>query len=559
MTGSSPARHRLLVPAGVAALALASSITSLGNRFAYDDRPIVEMNASVHSLVQWWHFFGESYWPPSTTSALYRPLAILLFAVQWAIGHGSPVVFHVVNVALYVALCLAVLRLARLALPEVAAAIAAALFAVHPVHVEAVGNVVGQGELWTALALCLATSAYVVWRRQRSLTAPRSAVLLGVFFLAMFVKENAVVLPALLLAAEMLLIGDALSWRQRLSGIRPLLLGMTALFMAYLVARLGVLPEGLATDVPHPVWMALDLSHRLATVLAIIVPEWVRLLVWPARLLADYSPRDLPEAGTWSTAALPGLAVVTGTLAIAVVGWRRAPAASFGILFFVIALSPVSNVLVPTGVMLAERTLLVPSAGFLIAVASLVPWMLGVAERAGRARQVQRAGGVALGLLLVAGAVQSANRQRTWRSSADVFIDMMADAPLNFRSHWGWGTVLMDRHLFAAGEREWRIAIDLYPAHLGPAAELGNAYRTNGLCGAAVPLYRQVLDIAPDRADIRADYVTCLLKTGQVEMARDESARGIARGGSTPAFRVLLAASFRRLVKERSAALKAGG
>lgn len=558
MNGSSPARHRLFVPAGVAGLALASSLTSLGNRFAYDDRPIVEMNASVHSLVQWWRFFAESYWPPSTTSALYRPVAILLFALQWAIGRGSPVIFHVVNVALYVALCLAVLRLARLVLPEVPSAIAAALFAVHPVHVEAVGNVVGQSELWTALALCLATSAYVAWRRQGALTAPRSAVLLGVFFLALFVKENAVVLPALLLAAEMLLIGDTLSWRERLAAIRPLLLAMTLLFMAYLVARLAVLPEGLATDVPHPVWMALDRSQRIATVLVILVPEWVRLLVWPARLLADYSPRDMPELGTWSAAVLPGLAVVTGTLALAMAGWRRVPAAAFGILFAVIAIAPVSNVLVPTGVMLAERTLLLPSVGILIAVASIVPWILSHAERAGRARQVKRAGGVALALLLVAGAVHSAKRQRTWRSSADVFIDMMADAPLNFRSHWGWGTVLMDRHLFAAGEREWRIAIELYPAHLGPAAELGNAYRSNGLCAAAVPLYRQVLHIAPDRADIRANYVTCLLKTGQVEMARDESARGIARGGSTPAFRVLLAASFRRLVRERSGAQKAG-
>lgn len=558
MNGSSSARHRLLAPAGVAGLALASSLTSLGNRFAYDDRPIVELNATVHSLHHWWRFFAESYWPPSTTSALYRPMAILLFALQWAIGRGSPVIFHVVNVALYVALCLAVLRLARLVLPEIPSAIAGALFAVHPVHVEAVGNVVGQGELWTALALCLATSAYVVWRRQGDLTAPRSAVLLGVFFLVLFVKENAVVLPALLLAAEMLLIGDTRSWRERLVAIRPLLLAMTMLFMAYLVARLTVLPEGLATDVPHPVWMKVDLSDRIATVLVILVPEWVRLLVWPARLLADYSPRDMPERGTWSAAVVPGLAVVTGTLAIAMAGWRRAPAAAFGILFAVIAIAPVSNVLVPTGVMLAERTLLLPSVGILIAVASIVPWILSRAERAGRAHQVKRAGSLALMLLLAAGAVHSAKRQRTWRSSADVFIDMMADAPLNFRSHWGWGTVLMDRRLFAAGEREWRIAIDLYPAHLGPAAELGNAYRTNGLCGAAVPLYRQVLEIAPDRADIRADYVTCLLKTGQVEMARDESARGIARGGSTPAFRVLLAASFRRLERKRSAAPGAG-
>lgn len=551
-----PARTRLFEPAGVAALALASSITSLGNRFAYDDRPIIEMNASVHSLHHWWRFFAESYWPPETTSALYRPIAILLFALQWAIGGGSPVVFHVVNVALYIALCLAVLRLARLVLPDEAATVAAALFAVHPVHVEAVGNVVGQGELWTALALCLATAAYVAWRRQGPLTRARSAVLLGVFGLTLFIKENAVVLPALLLTAELLLIGDALSWRQRLTRIRPLLLGMALLFMGYLVARLAVLPEGLATDVPHPVWMELDLSQRLATVLGVVVPEWLRLLVWPARLLADYSPRDFNELREWTPAVLPGLAVVAGALALAVAGWRRAPAAAFGILFFVVAIAPVSNVLVPTGVMLAERTLLLPSVGFVIAVASLIPAILARAERTGRARHVRRWGAFALTLLLAAGVVHSAVRQRTWRTSADVFIEMMADAPLNYRSHWGWGTALMDRKQFAAGEREWRIAIELYPSHLGPATELANAYRTNGLCGAAVPLYRRVLEIAPNRDDIRANFVICLLKTGQLEAARAEAARGISRGGSTGAFRVLLANAYHRIARARA---EAGG
>lgn len=551
MNRSSAERTRLLAPAGVAALALASSLASLGNGFAYDDRPIIEMNARVHSLHHWWHFFAESYWPPETTSALYRPLAVLLFALQWAIGHGSPAVFHVVNVALYVALSVAVLRLARLVLPEVAAVVAGALFAVHPVHVEAVGNVVGQGELWTGLALCLATAAYVLWRREGALTPPRSAALLGAFVLTLFIKENAVVLPALLLAAELLLIGDALSWKQRLTGIRPLMLAMTLLFLGYLAARLAVLPEGMATDVPHPVWLHLDFSHRIATVLGVLVPEWVRLLVWPVRLLADYSPQDITELREWSPAVLPGLPVVAGTLALAAVTWRRAPAAAFGILFFVVAISPVSNVLVPTGVMLAERTLLLPSVGFLIAMTSLIPAILSRAERAGRAPSVQRAGILALALLLVAGVVHSSARQRTWRSSADVFIEMMGDAPLNYRSHWGWGTVLMDRHLFGSGEREWRTAVQLYPAHLGPAAELANAYRTNGMCGAALPLYRHVLDIAPARDDIRANYVICLFKVGQLETARLEAIRGISRGGSTASFRILLASANRRIARAR--------
>src|SRR3989304_4849260 len=87
-------------------------------------------------------------------------------SVQWVVGDGAPPVFPLVIVALYVAASVFVLWLALLCLPRGAAWVAAALFAVHPVHVEAVGNGVGQAELWTALVMVGATALYVRDRRQ---------------------------------------------------------------------------------------------------------------------------------------------------------------------------------------------------------------------------------------------------------------------------------------------------------------------------------------------------------------------------------------------------------
>ena len=63
--------------------------------------------------------------------------------------------------------------------------------------------------------------------------------------------------------------------------------------------------------------------------------------------------------------------------------------------------------------------------------------------------------------------------------------------------------------------------------------------------------WRRVLEIAPNRDDIRANYVICLLKMGQLETARAEAARGISRGGSTGAFRVLLANAYQRIARAR--------
>ena len=64
----------------IALIALASSITSIANGFAVDDRSVIEMNNRVHSVAGWWRLFGESYWPTSAQAGLYRPVTMLALA-----------------------------------------------------------------------------------------------------------------------------------------------------------------------------------------------------------------------------------------------------------------------------------------------------------------------------------------------------------------------------------------------------------------------------------------------------------------------------------------------
>ncbi|HZN98306.1 MAG TPA: hypothetical protein VFB61_11290, partial [Gemmatimonadales bacterium] len=142
-------------------LALAASLASLGNGFVYDDVPIILQNRVVHNLAASERIWHSAYWPAGW---LYRPLTIQLFALQWAAGNGSPLVFHVVSILLMAATALLFWRLARRCLPPLPALIGSALFAVHPVHVESVGNVVGQAELLAAACALLAVERYLAWR-----------------------------------------------------------------------------------------------------------------------------------------------------------------------------------------------------------------------------------------------------------------------------------------------------------------------------------------------------------------------------------------------------------
>src|SRR4029453_12824878 len=93
------------------------------------------------------------------------------YVLQWSAGGGAPWVFHLCSVVLYAALCTVMLALLLEMLRPVPAMIGASLFAVHPVHVEAVANVVGQSELLAALALVGACVLYVRARRAGALGA----------------------------------------------------------------------------------------------------------------------------------------------------------------------------------------------------------------------------------------------------------------------------------------------------------------------------------------------------------------------------------------------------
>ena len=143
-------------------LALAATVTSIGHEFTFDDVYVIRKNARVHSLDGLWALFGQTYWPPELGGDGYRPLVMTLFTLQWVAGDGAPWVFHAGNIALAVAVAAAVHWCARAVLPPAGAWVAAALFAVHPVHVEVTGNVVGQSELLVALCLSLAVGHYHV-------------------------------------------------------------------------------------------------------------------------------------------------------------------------------------------------------------------------------------------------------------------------------------------------------------------------------------------------------------------------------------------------------------
>ena len=523
-------------PASILLLALLSSATSLGSGFVYDDRPIIEGNPRVHTLSHWWDAFGQAYWPPGWGDTNYRPLTILSFAVQWAIGDGAPAVFHAVNVTLYAASCIAVLLLARRVLPARPAWIVAALFAAHPVHVEAVGNVVGQSELVVALCAALAVAAYIKARVDvASRNIPSRVVLLIalLYAVATFSKENGFLLPVLMLAAEATVVALRLEPARRtlLTRIREVgvvYAACAAVGCAYLVLRHSVL--GGFGDDPNTVIAMLTHDARLLTMLG-VVPEWARLLLWPARLSADYSPPGIPVILAPAAEVIPGLLILVCVLLVAVVSWQRQRLAVFGLAWLAISIFPVSNLMLRSGVILAERTLFLPSVGALIVVGVGVSRLLD-APWWSTSRTARLASAAAVAALLALGIAKSATRQRLWHD-ADTFEERIAaDAPRSYRAQQIHGIWLFKKGRLQEGERQLRLAISMFPYDSRVYLDLADQYRRWGRCPPARPLYLRSLQLGgfPDRA--RLGLVACLLHDGEFAEARVEALRGADRKGA---------------------------
>ena len=395
----------------VAALAIGASIRGIFNDFVYDDIPIIQENVRVHhfDFAHVREIFANAYWPPPFVEQLYRPLTLVGLAAQYAVGAGSPMVFRLVSYVLYAVTAVLVYRLATRVLDPWPSLGIAALFAVHPVHVEAVALGVNQAELLVGLIALVMTTSYIDWRRAGTIRGRSWALLAMVYALATLVKESGFVLPLFLVAADVTILrSDESRWPRRADVFGYALLAAVA--AASLALRFAVAGSPAFAVVPAAELRGLDVVGRLGVMLH-VVPMWLRLLVWPRHLQVDFAPGEIVSGGVLEAAL--GALLLLALVAAIVYALRRDRVLAFGLLWMAIALLPVSNIL-PTGVVLGERTLFLPSIGFVIAVGAAAQRVLERPAMSPKSRRLVVA--CACALFVVLGLLRSVGRQAVWNT-----------------------------------------------------------------------------------------------------------------------------------------------
>ncbi len=478
----------------VALAAFAVFSGALANGFVYDDVVLVLENPWVRSAGGVLEGFGrplfgfhESSTAEDARSGYYRPLVHALFYVQrWVFGpvpwahHLLLVLAHVVASVLVLGLLRAVLGRGREASDGAGAWAAlggALLFALHPVHTEAVAWVSGWMDVGTALAVLVAVR---LWGPAPA-SSGRALAAAGVWLCGLLIKETAIVLPVLLWAAERASGGDVGGVRARVRRYGLLALAL----LPYAVLRLRALGLALPSG-----GRAAEGTFRGLDVLALMA-ELGGKLFWPVPLTVV--PPSGPVTSPWEPRVWVGAVLVLALVGLLALALRRKHAALLaGVIWLGVPLLPAFYLQLRGVEAYAERYLYLPSVGFVLLVGLA---LRGVLERwPGQARAV----GLAFGGTLAAAALLTGVAVRVWEDDLTLWEHTLREVPDRPLVHASLGNALLKARRVEEAVPHLEVAAAALPEAFRVQSDLAVAYAQTGRLDEAVRVLERAVRLRPD-------------------------------------------------------------
>ena len=514
----TPASASPLLKPGFAALLLMVLAfvlygNTLGHQYALDDAIVITQNSYTQ---QGFGGIGkifssdafEAYFTVKkdlVAGGRYRPLSIATFAVEYQFFGPNPGVSHAFNILLYGLLGIVVFYALRLLLREPSdrpwtqslAFLTALVFMAHPIHTEVVANIKGRDELLAMLFSMLALWAglrYALDRRPLDL----GIVFTGIF-LGALAKETALPFLALIpLGIHLLGRRAAIAY---LAPVGAAVLA-TGIYLGMRFQFAGGFGAGKSDEILNDPFLHATGMEQVATASKTLVLYLGKLFV-PATLSHDYYFNQVPVVGWSDPLAGLGLLLVLGLGYLGVRGMLRRQAWGYGLLFFGISFSIVSNVLLPIGTTMGERFVFVPSLGLILAVlAGLQIGLKRITQDVGKALLYTS---VAISAIF---AVRTVVRNPVWENDFVLFTTDVANSPRSAKMQTAAGGVLLDealkpanaarkKELIAEAIPHLEEAVRIYPAHGTAWLILGNARFNGGNPAEALKAFQQAIAHRP--------------------------------------------------------------
>ena len=487
------------------------------NGYALDDKFAISQNYLVQQGIEGIPTllrtsYRHGYW--SYEHGLYRPLSLVMFALEWQVAPGDAALGHFINTLLYAVtgfLLFLLLRRLLHAYHALAPFIISMLFIAHPIHTEVIANIKSRDEIAAFLLIVLSLHGLLNSISRRSTSWLVFA--LCTYFLALLSKESAItflaIVPATLYFFTLI----------RLKKLLLISAGFLLPAVVYLCVRIAVLGSIGATEsvdaFNNLLVAAPGLMSRWATAF-MIMGKYLGLLVFPHPLVIDYS-LDQMTITTWrNPLSVLSMSLYLGMAALVCLRIRRKEPWIYGILFFLLTFSIYTNLFVLIGWHLGERFLYAPSLGFCIALGFAVMKMLKIPiEREGNEASVwdllvrHRSLSGLLALIVMASGFKIVTRNAEWENDLTLFAGDVKKAPKSARMHFYYGLELLNVKVTASRSQEERnqvldesishlnLSASIYPRHALTWSQLGLASFHKQDLESAIAHFHKSLELNP--------------------------------------------------------------
>jgi tetratricopeptide (TPR) repeat protein len=494
----------------LAVLAFLLYANTLNHGYALDDYSVIKENyitkkgfAGISELMT--TEYRKGYWNGAGT--LYRPLSLVMFAIEWQFSPDKPFLSHFINVFLYATTAVVLFFLLKKILKNQAnwlPFVITALFVAHPIHTEVVANIKSRDEILSFL-LCLISANYFLqyFDNQRIV---KLIIALFAFFLALLSKESAItflaILPLMVYFSK-----EEVALSNNLKN--------TALFLiptiVFLLLRSKVLGAQVGIDSVSPLDSAIAAYSGFDKFAAAICMAGIYLksLLIPHPLVSDMGYNQVVINGFADWKVLLSGVAYGGLLFFAFKNIKEKNLISFGILLALIAFSISSNIFVTIGTGYGERLMYAPSLGFLIALVAFFDFLLKKINKnedntshsflpKGTLKYVTLA-------ILAIFSIETIARNPVWKDSFSLYEADINTSPNCAKLNYHYALELTKKGrddknnaMMDNAIQHFEKAISIYPQYADAYGEMGLVYFYKGNQDKALEIYDKAIQMQPD-------------------------------------------------------------
>jgi protein O-mannosyl-transferase len=510
---SNPGTLRLIV----VLLPLLLYLNTLQNEYALDDSIVITQNIFVQKGI---HGLKEIFSADTFTGffrqkkdlvegSRYRPLSVATFAVEYQLWGLKPGLSHLINVIIYSVLCLLLFNTLLYLLNYFGmdknsvqiAFFASLIFIVHPVHTEVVANIKGRDELFSVLFFLITLNLFLKYTENLKISY---LLFSGIsVFAGLLSKENTLFIWPVL--AILILLNLRKYPLKRYLPFLAMLAAGTLTYMLIRISAVGEISAPGSKELMNNPFLHASAGQKYATILYTLL-LYLKLLFIPHPLTYDYYPYHIALHDWSDIGVILSLFIYMGIIILSIRISRKHSLISFGILFYIITLLPLTNLLINIGSFMNERFLFLPGIGFSIVFGTIVASIIFQYKR----ESYQSKLSIALfSIVLLLFALMTISRNTQWKNNLTLFTHDVRISSGSAKGNCAAGGVLYETALTLKDKAEkmkmleesigyLQKSVKIYPGYIDALLLLGNAsfeynhdFQTVNTC------YHRIFQLAP--------------------------------------------------------------